>query len=252
VTRASGEDRQAWDALVERYVPLVWSIACRHRLSGGDAEAVGQAVWLYLVEYLGNLADPAALPGWLAIITRRECHRIQRARCQLPGAGQLAETMPDEQAVMAGPELLAAERDVALREAFARLPAAGQHLLGLLLADPPVPDAEISARLGIPVGSIGPSRRRYLDKLRRDPAIARLTSAEQQAGGKTHSRTPDGNEAEARHVGLPAQRQHLSAGEHVMTAARPGRAAPATGNPGHPASPSDRQARPLGTGNPPP
>jgi RNA polymerase sigma factor (sigma-70 family) len=178
VTRASGGDRQAWDALVERYAPLVWSICRRYRLSGADAEDAGQAVWLHLAGYLDTRRDPAALPGWLTTTTRRECRRVQRARCTLPGDGQLPETMPGEQTATAGHELLAAERDTALREAFARLPVACQHLLGLLIADPPVPHAEISAQLGIPVASIGPYRRRCLDKLRRDPAIARLINAE--------------------------------------------------------------------------
>jgi DNA-directed RNA polymerase specialized sigma24 family protein len=84
--------------------------------------------------------------------------------------------------VTAGHQLLAAERGAALREAFARLPAGGQQLLGLLTADPPVPHAEISARLGIPAGSIGPYRRRCLDTLRGDPAIARLINAEAATG----------------------------------------------------------------------
>ena len=178
VTRVSGGDRQAWDALVERYAPLVWSICRRHRLSDADAEDAGQAVWLHLAEHLDTLRDPAALPGWLTTTTRRECRRVQHATSKLPGDGQLLDTMPDEQTATADHELLAAERDAALREAFARLPAAGQQLLGLLTVDPPVPYAEISARLGIPVGSIGPYRRCYLDKLRRDPAIARLINAE--------------------------------------------------------------------------
>jgi RNA polymerase sigma factor (sigma-70 family) len=182
VIRASGGDRQAWDALVERYAPLVWSICRRHRLNSADAENVGQTVWLHLIEHLDSLRDPAALPGWLTTTTRRECSRAQRAAGRLSGTGQVPETMPDEQAPTAEDELLAAERGAALREAFARLPAAGRQLLGLLIADPPVPYAEISARLGIPVGSIGPYRRRYLDKLRRDPAIARLINAETAAG----------------------------------------------------------------------
>ena len=75
-------------------------------------------------------------------------------------------------------QLLAAERKEALREAFLDLPSGGQRLIGLLLQDPPLPYAEISVRLGIPVGSIGPNRRRYLDKMRRHPAIAALISAE--------------------------------------------------------------------------
>ena len=75
VTRASNGEQQAWDALVERYDPLVWSICRRHGLSDADVRDVGQSVWLQLVEQLGQLRPPAALPGWLADTTERECRR---------------------------------------------------------------------------------------------------------------------------------------------------------------------------------
>jgi DNA-directed RNA polymerase specialized sigma24 family protein len=101
---------------------------------------------------------------------------VRRAAARPDMAGYVldAETLPDERATAADQELLKAERHAALREAFAALPQSGQRLLAMLTADPPVPYAEISARLGIPVGSIGPSRLRYLGKLRRHPAIAAL------------------------------------------------------------------------------
>ena len=143
------------------------------------------------MEHLDNLRDPAALPGWLATTTRRECCRVLRAPCKLPADGQVLENMPDEQTATAEHELLVAERNAALREAFARLPSGCQRLLALLIADPPVPYTEISARLGIPVGSIGPNRRRYLDRLRRDPAIARLIDAEAAPGGERRREVRD-------------------------------------------------------------
>jgi RNA polymerase sigma factor (sigma-70 family) len=183
VTRAKNGDKQAWDALVERYAPLIWSICRRYRLGGADAEDVGQAIWLHLVEHLDGLRDPAALPGWLATTTRRECCRVLRATGKPPADGQVLENTPDEQTAAAEHELLVAERNTALRDAFARLPLSCQRLLALLIADPAVPYTEISARLGVPVGSIGPNRRRYLDRLRRDPAVARLINAE-AAGGR--------------------------------------------------------------------
>jgi DNA-directed RNA polymerase specialized sigma24 family protein len=82
---------------------------------------------------------------------------------------------------MAEHELLLAERHAALRQAFTRLPPPCQQLIAMLLEDPPVPYAEISARLGIPLGSIGPSRGRCVEKLRRDPAVAALINAENAA-----------------------------------------------------------------------
>ncbi|MGH3254789.1 MAG: hypothetical protein ACRDOU_05165 [Streptosporangiaceae bacterium] len=77
--------------------------------------------------------------------------------------------------------MLEAERHAALREAFTHLPSQGQALIAMLIADPPLPYAEISARLGVPVGSIGPTRSRYLDKIRRHPAIAALIVASADA-----------------------------------------------------------------------
>ena len=183
VTRAGNGDKQAWDALVERYATLIWSICRRHRLRDADAEDVGQSVWLQLVDQLDRIRDPAALPGWLATVTRRECLRVLGAARPPLAAGCVmdAGTIRDEQAGMAEQELLAAERHVALREAFRDLPPSGRQLILLLIQDPPVPYAEISARLGIPVGSIGPTRSRCLDKLRRHPAIAALISTDSGA-----------------------------------------------------------------------
>ena len=180
VTRARNGDRLAWDQIVERYAPLIWSICRRHRLGGPDAEDVGQVVWLRLVDQLDNLRDPAALPGWLATTTRRECLRVLRCarQPQVAGLELDAEHMPDTRAVAAEQELLLAERDAALRQAFSDLPPNCQRLVALLIADPPLSYAEIGAALGISVGSIGPNRSRCLAKLRRHPAIARLINAE--------------------------------------------------------------------------
>ena len=191
VTRARNGDQQAWDALVERYAPLIWSICRRHRLGGADANDVGQSVWLHLVDQLDRIRDPAALPGWLATTTRRECVRVLRAVRGPRAAGQVpdAGNIPDHQAQTAEQELLAAERHAALREAFTDLPPGDQQLITLLIEDPPVPYAQISARLGIPVGSIGPNRRRCLDKLRRHPALAALTDTDTDTGTDTGTDT---------------------------------------------------------------
>jgi RNA polymerase sigma factor (sigma-70 family) len=179
VMRARAGDKQAWDALVERYASLVWSICRRNRLSRPDAEDVYQNVWLRLVDQLDRLRDPAALPGWLATTTQRECGRVLYAARRLQALGPVpeAENIPDQQAETAEQEVLAAERRAALREAFAHLPPDNQQLIALLIQDPPVPYAEISARLGIPIGSIGPTRSRCLAKLRRYPAVAALITA---------------------------------------------------------------------------
>jgi RNA polymerase sigma factor (sigma-70 family) len=176
VIRARTGDQRAWDALVERYIPLIWSICRSYRLADADADDVGQNVWLQLVDHLDAVREPAALAGWLATTTRRECGRFLRAAggAHMAGYGPDAEDIPDEQATTPEQELLAAERHAALREAFAHLPPCCQQLIAALMEDPPLSYGQISARLGIRVGSIGPNRGRCLDKLRRDPAIAAL------------------------------------------------------------------------------
>jgi RNA polymerase sigma factor (sigma-70 family) len=179
VTRARKGDQQAWDVLVERYSPLIWSICRHYRLSRADAEDVGQRTWLQFVNHLGAIRDPAALPGWLTTTTRRECNRVVRAARGPQAAGQLLdENIPDKQIRTAEQELLAAERHAALLEAFTCLSPARRQLMALLIEDPPVPYTEISARLGIPVSSIGPTRGRCLDQLRHHPAIAALINDE--------------------------------------------------------------------------
>jgi RNA polymerase sigma factor (sigma-70 family) len=180
VIRAREGDSQAWDEIVERYAPLIWSICRKFRLGRADTDDVAQSVWLRLVDKLATIRDPAALAGWLATTTQRECCRVLRAT-RRPQALQQelhAGNIPDERAGLAEQEVLIAERNAALREALARQSPSCQRLIALLIQDPPVPYAQISAELGIPVGSIGPTRNRCLDKLRRDPAIAALMNAE--------------------------------------------------------------------------
>ena len=127
VARARNDDKQAWDALVERYAPLIWSICRRHRLSGADAEDVGQSVWLQLVGHLDKVRDPAALPGWLAATAQRECVRVLRSARGPRAAGYRldAETIPARQSttkVITRPRRLSARR---WRDGGAACPGSG-------------------------------------------------------------------------------------------------------------------------------
>ena len=169
VMRAAGDDPAAWNEIVERYSPLVWSICARFQLSTSDREDIAQNVWLLLVEQLGKLREPAALPGWLATTTHRECLRVVMAarKSERVGTG-LDDALQFVDNTVIDEEILMAERNAALRAAFAELPPRCQQLLGLLLGgDPPKSYAEISATLQMRVGSIGPNRARCLDRMRK-------------------------------------------------------------------------------------
>jgi hypothetical protein len=123
-----------------------------------SGRASGRAWWTSWTRYATRPRCPA---GWLPQ-PGRECRRVLRAthRTHAPACGLDAENLPAEQDEDAEQELLTAERHAALREAFTHLPPDGQRLIALLLSDPPLRYTEISARLGIPVGSIGPNRSR--------------------------------------------------------------------------------------------
>ena len=178
---AGSGDEAAWTDLVERYAPLVWGVISAYRLSRADAADVNQTVWLRLVENLDRIREPAALPGWLVTTTRNECLRLVRLGARIRPFDPLdpAGVAPVEASLGSGQratdeDLLSAERRQALREGFAALPARCQILLRLLLEDPPPSYQDVSERLRIPVGSVGPTRARCLHKLRRCPALAPL------------------------------------------------------------------------------
>jgi RNA polymerase sigma factor (sigma-70 family) len=179
VARARAGDQQAWNELVERYAPLVWSICRRYRLAPPDAADVGQSVWLALIDQLDDLREPAALPGWLATATRRECGRVLRRAARSRPCDPLDfDVLSGGQAAEDDADLLTAERHAALRAAFEDLPPACQQLIALFIGPRSRSYAEIGTLLGLPIGSIGPNRRRCLERMRRHPAVAALIDAE--------------------------------------------------------------------------
>jgi RNA polymerase sigma factor (sigma-70 family) len=179
VARAANGDQAAWDEIVERYAPLVWAICLRHQLDRQSIDDIGQSVWLLLVENISRLREPAALPGWLATTTRRECLRTLRAsgRHGMETPTPFEEEPPSESAEIEQ-EIIEAERHAALRAALADLPSGCRELLSMMINDPAPGYASISATLGIPIGSIGPTRARCLAKLRRSPHLAAVLAGQ--------------------------------------------------------------------------
>jgi RNA polymerase sigma factor (sigma-70 family) len=166
-------DEAAWETIVDRFVGLVWATARAHRLSDSDAGDVAQTTWLRLVENLDRIQEPERLGAWLATTARHECLRLIRLRGR--------EMPSDDAGVFDAPSgdqldsrLLTAERDLALHRALRTIGERCQALLRLLSApDPPSYD-EIGAALGMPIGAIGPTRARCIEKLRRSPELSRM------------------------------------------------------------------------------
>jgi RNA polymerase sigma factor (sigma-70 family) len=169
LVRAAGAgDQGAWNSLVERFSGLVWSIARGHRLGDADSADVAQTVWLRLVESLPRLREPAAVGGWLATTARNESLRLLRrsGREIVDDDLGLDATPADE---IYSPEAVAEahERRDLVRRALDVLPLRCQTLLRALAYSPDNSYADISLALDMPVGSIGPTRARCLDRLRR-------------------------------------------------------------------------------------
>lgn len=163
---AAAGDQSAWDGLVEQYGRLVWSVVRSFRLDDATAADVSQTVWLRLVENLSKIRDPERLPSWLATTARRESIRVSnRQRRQIPTEFEYDIEDPDT------PEfderLIQTEEHEALAAALQELDADCVQLLKLLSTDPPLDYATVAEILDRPVGSIGPTRGRCLDRLRR-------------------------------------------------------------------------------------
>ncbi len=167
VRRASKGDRQAWERLVDQHARLIWSITGEFRLAESDAADVAQTTWLRLLEHIDRIEYPDRVGSWLAATARNECLRSVAARKRVV----LGHDDTDlHSAVAHEPEidarLLADERAQVVHDALSSLPRRWQRLLELLMADPPASYAEISDQLGLPIGSIGPTRGRCLARLR--------------------------------------------------------------------------------------
>jgi RNA polymerase sigma factor (sigma-70 family) len=175
VRAAAAGDERAWSALVDRFSKLVWAIARNHRLGADDAAEVSQTTWLRLAEHIDRLQDPSKVGGWLATTARHESLRVLRAAGrQIPMGDDMPE--PDQPAPAIDEELLRNERDRMLWQAFSRLPARDQALLRLLISDPMPSYEEIGAAMGMPVGSVGPTRARCLERLRREAEVVELAT----------------------------------------------------------------------------
>lgn len=180
VIAAAEGNEAAWSEIVERYSPLLVGVLRQCRLTPVEIDDVAQTVWLRLVEHLVRLREARALPMWIITTGRREAwrHAAIGRRYQLrdPEVGDWAHGLADQ----ADPdeELLRTERQHALLAGLAELGRRDRQLLLMLMDDPPMRYAEISRRTGIPVGGIGPTRARALDKLRRSAAIQAMLASD--------------------------------------------------------------------------
>jgi RNA polymerase sigma factor (sigma-70 family) len=170
VNSAALGDQAAWDVLVGRFSRMVWGICAAYRLNTADAGDVFQLTWLRLLEHLESIREPARLPGWLATTCRRECQvQLRRNRRLQPMDDERLLNIRSDEAA-ADRSTLVADRNASLWSAFGRLSDRCQQILRVLVVAPEEgpPSYHVAAEaLGLPTGSLGPTRMRCLDRLRK-------------------------------------------------------------------------------------
>lgn len=180
VQRARSGDQRAWDAIVELFTPLLWTIARRHRLPADDCADAVQVTWLRCVQYLDRIRSPARIGAWLATTCRHECLLLVRQRGrQIPHdttdpIGPLGRLLADDHTDEVPDRLTDRQTLRVLSEAIAGLPERQPRiLLALVHADADGRRyVDVAEAIGVPVGSLGPTRQRAVARLRSDPRVA--------------------------------------------------------------------------------
>ena len=172
VERARCGDESAWSEIVDQFGGLVWAVVRGYGLDHADALDAGQTTWLRLVEHLDRIREPEHLGAWLATTARREALRLIQLRRRECPTEELEEIEASDPDPLDG--LFQAERREALGRAVTSLSSRGQALVRMLFSDEEPSYDQISARLGMPIGAIGPTRRRCLDQLQRYPLVRQL------------------------------------------------------------------------------
>jgi RNA polymerase sigma factor (sigma-70 family) len=164
LTLAKSGDQTAWSELVDRFGQMVWSIARSFRLDEAAAKDVTQTVWLRLVENIERIDDPERLPGWLATTSRREALRVRGLRDRVIPT-EFEYDIPDEQPSLES-MLVEDEEAREVVAAFETISEDCRQLLRLLTTDPPLSYEEISEVVDRPIGSLGPTRSRCIERLK--------------------------------------------------------------------------------------
>lgn len=171
IAKCLEQDAEAWESLIRRYQRLIASITFKYGLPPADASDVLQSVFMTLFQQMPTLRNQAKLGSWIITVTVRECYKLRRRQvvtdslddpeqAELRALAESANSAQDE-------ELLKLEKQHVIRQALIQLSEQCQRLLrALFYRDDPIPYADISRQLGIPVASIGPTRSRCLGKLK--------------------------------------------------------------------------------------
>jgi RNA polymerase sigma factor (sigma-70 family) len=170
VRQAREGDKGAWNTLIGRLKGLVWRASAGCGLTMADREDVFAATFFRLFEHLDNIREPEKLPGWVATTARNEVRQLLRSKRRTEPRSEI-EGWENSDIMGVDEGLLDGELRRALQAAFVRLGCPCRELLRLVSAVPPLSYDQVSDLMGVPRGSVGPTRQRCLERLRRSPEL---------------------------------------------------------------------------------
>jgi RNA polymerase sigma factor (sigma-70 family) len=159
-------DRAAATALIRRATPFLWNVVRGIGLDHASAEDAVQNTLLTLVRRSDGIEEPQAVLRWLVVVAQREAYRSARADSRVVPDADAGQDLPAPAGT--GPEdvVTAGDLERVLWRNIGRLSDRCRRLLRVIAAGGRPDYAALSEALGIPVGSIGPTRGRCLGKLR--------------------------------------------------------------------------------------
>ncbi|HUC55383.1 MAG TPA: sigma-70 family RNA polymerase sigma factor [Candidatus Cybelea sp.] len=162
-------NEEAWSRLIDKYKALIYSIPVKYGLPPHEAADVFQSTCMELLTRLPELREPRALPKWLMQVAHHECYRVKRQQQRLVSRdGESGLPVPETPA-MAEHLLQQTQEEHLLREAMGNLSPQCRRLVDLLFFEtPPRPYSEVAAELGLALGSIGFTRQKCIERLRRN------------------------------------------------------------------------------------
>ena len=168
----------AMEDLVAVMTPVLWNVVRAYGLAVAPAQDVVQSTWMALLRRSGTVADPQAIGSWLTTTARREAWRTARSAPAATGGDEVLERVVDR-ARTPEDSAVAHDEEQRLWECVDRLPERCRRLLRILAFEQRPHYEDIAADLGMPVGSIGPTRARALEQLRNLPAVRSLAGESQ-------------------------------------------------------------------------
>ena len=162
-------NEEAWSLLIDKYKALIYSIPVKYNLPAHEAADVFQATCMELLTRLPELREPRALPKWLMQVAHHQCYRVKRQQQRLVSRDAEPE-MPDPQTPAIAESLVQqTQEEQMLREAMGNLTPQCRRLVELLFFEtPPRAYSEVAAELGLALGSIGFTRQKCIERLRRN------------------------------------------------------------------------------------